>query len=67
MHLSDNLRKEDFKPSKPDECVWLKPSNNYYNYLLTHADDLKIVLRKAKEIIKNLQETYVIKKVGPPS
>ena len=67
VHLSDNLQKEDFKLSKPDECVWLKPSNDHYDYLLTHVDDLEIALKKAKEIMKNLQETYVIKKVGPPN
>ena len=66
-HLSDNLWKEDFKLSKPDECIWLKAREDHYDYLLTHVDDLKIALRVAKEIMKNLQEIYVIKKVRPPS
>ena len=65
-HLSDNIRKQSFVPSKPDKCVWFREMHGWNDYLLTHVDNINVAARDAVEVIKDLQRTYVIKKIDPP-
>jgi hypothetical protein len=65
-HLSQKLRKMGFKPSKAEPNLWYKDMSSHYEYIATYVDDLMIASKDPKQIIKELEEDYLLKGVGEP-
>ena len=51
-HLSDILRKMDFKPSKADPDLWVKDCGSHYEYVARYVDDILIFSKEPREFIK---------------
>ena len=74
QHLSNVLDKElGFSQCYADNDVWMKPGTKedgkkFYHYVCIYVDDLLIISNKTNEIMKSLQEHFLIKKesIGEP-
>ena len=55
-----------FKSSKCDPDLWIKDMGTHYEYIATYIDDLLIVSKDPRPIIKELERTYTLKGVGDP-
>ena len=49
-----------------DPDLWIKDMGNHYEYIATYIDDLLIASRNPAPIIKELEQTYMLKGVGDP-
>ena len=65
-HLSQKLRKMGFRPSKAEPNLWYKDMGTHYEYIATYVDDLMIASKNPQQIIKELEEDYLLKGVGEP-
>ena len=56
----------DFKPSRADQCLWLKKNFkiNLYEYITVYVDDLCIATQDAKELTNILKTKYQLKVKG---
>jgi hypothetical protein len=61
-HFADTLRGLGFTPTRYDNDVWIRPSENKkgYEYICTHVDDFMIVAKRPDLIMQKLQEVYAI-------
>ena len=48
-HLSDILKKMDFKPSKAEPDLWLKDCGTHYEYIARCVDDILILSKEPQE------------------
>ena len=64
--LHDILIDMDFKPSRADQCIWLKKNEklNIYEYIAVYVDDLCIAAKDPKEIINVLKSKYHLRVKG---
>ena len=66
-HLSTQLQKLDFKPTKADPDLWMrKHLDGYYEYIAWFVDDVIAFSKDPLKIMKELEKTYVMKGVGAP-
>jgi hypothetical protein len=67
-HFVDTLRSMGFVPTRFDNDVWIRKSEDgtHYEYVCTHVDDFMIVSKRPEAIMENLKTFYVIKSEGPP-
>ena len=65
-HLSQKLRKMGYRPSKAEPNLWYKDLGTHYEYIATYVDDLMIASKNPEQIIKELEEDYLLKGVGEP-
>ena len=66
-HCSAKLRKMGFKPSKADPDLWIKKlDNGTYEYVARFVDDLIAFSKDPMSIMKELENTYIMKGVGKP-
>ena len=65
-HLSDILKKMEFKPSQADPDLWFKDCGTHYEYIARYVDDILIFSKEPQELIKCLQVTYSLQGVGVP-
>ena len=58
--LHDILKDMDFRPSRADQCIWLKKNIklNLYEYIAVYVDDLCIAAQDLKEITNILKPKY---------
>ena len=56
----------DFRPSRPDPCIWLRMNLklNLYEYIAVYVDDLCIAAQTPKELINILKSKYQLKVKG---
>ena len=73
-HLAETLYDIDFRSSKVDPDVWLRPavkpnSQTYYEYILCYVDDILSVSLNATSILKSIQVNFKLKddKIEAPS
>ena len=64
--LHDIMIDMDYKPSKADPCVWMKPNINKkcYEYIAIYVDDLLIASQNPKEFIDTLKQKFNLKIKG---
>lgn len=66
-HLSMQLQKLNFKPTKADPDLWMrKHPDGYYEYIARFVDDVIAFSKDPLKIMKELEKTYVMKGVGAP-
>ena len=65
-HLSRTLRILGCYPSKADPDLWMKLVNDHYEYIARYVDDVISFSMDPMEVMKRLEETYVMKGVGVP-
>jgi hypothetical protein len=65
--FADTLRDLGFKPCKADPDIWMRPTENRYEYIAVYVDDLAIIAKDPETITKLLVEkyNYKLKGVGP--
>ena len=67
--LFDILQELDFKPSKADPDVWMRPEpgGTCYEYIAVYVDDLAIAAKDPQAFCNELKEKYnlKLKGVGP--
>jgi Reverse transcriptase (RNA-dependent DNA polymerase) len=64
QRFADVLRAMGFIPSKAEVDIWMRESNNLYEYIALYVDDLLIAARNPKEIVQKLEEQYKFKLKG---
>jgi Reverse transcriptase (RNA-dependent DNA polymerase) len=62
--FADVLRAMGFIPSKAKSDIWMRDSNNLYEYIAVYVDDLLIAARNPKEIVQTLEEQHNLKLKG---
>ena len=64
--LHDIMIDMDYKPSKADPCVWMKPNNKKkcYEYVAIYVDDLLIASQNPKVFIDTLKQKFNLKIKG---
>ena len=66
-HCSAKLLKMGFRPSKADPDLWMKRlKDGTYEYMARFVDDLIAFSKRPMELMKELEQTYVMKGVGKP-
>ena len=67
-HLADTLRTFGFTPTRYDNDVWIRRSNDksYYEYVCTHVDYFSIFSREPQKVMDQIQSVYTVKTTGPP-
>jgi Reverse transcriptase (RNA-dependent DNA polymerase) len=65
--FADTLRDMDFRPCKADPDVWMRPTEDCYEYIAVYVDDLAIIAKSPESITKILTDKYkyLLKGVGP--
>ena len=53
----------DFKPSRADQCIWLKKNSklNLYEYIAVHVDVLCIAAQNLEELFNIVKTKYQLK------
>ena len=66
-HLSVTLRKLGFEPTKADSDLWMRThEDGHYEYVARYVDDVIAFAKDPLAIMKQLEDTYVMKGVGTP-
>ena len=65
-HLTDNLRKMGYTPSKADPNMFYKDMGDHYEYLASYVDDILIWSKDPMHAMKRLMAIYTMKGVGIP-
>ena len=65
--FSDFLRTMGFKPTRFDRDVWmrLRDDESGYDYICTHVDDFKVVVKDPMIWIERIAGAFLIKEHGP--
>ena len=64
--LADSLRAMNFFPSYADPAIWMQNCNDHYEYICVWVNDMLIISKDTKSIIKVLEKEYILKGVGFP-
>jgi hypothetical protein len=51
-------------PCKAEPVIWMRKSENTYEYIAVYFDDLAIAMKRPKEFVDVLQQTYTFKTKG---
>jgi hypothetical protein len=62
--LSAELRTMGFRPSKVDYNLWMRKSDDGYEYLATYIDDICVWAKDPMSILHRLKEKFIMKGVG---
>ena len=65
-HLTDNLRKLGFHPSKADPNLFYKDMGDHYEYLASYVDDILVWSRDPMRTMDLLMAKYTMEGVGIP-
>ena len=63
-HLTDNLRKLGFHPSKADPNLFYKETGDHYEYLVSYVNEISVWSRDPMRTMKLLMAKYTMKSVG---
>ena len=68
VHLADTFRGFNFKPTRYDNNVWIRQSEdgNSYDYICIHVDNFMAVGKRAQRIMDEIKSVYTVKAEGPP-
>jgi hypothetical protein len=65
-HLSESLLRLGFKKTKHDPDLWMVDKSFHYEYLAKYVDNILIWSKDLMEILKSLEKTHILKRVGIP-
>ena len=65
-HLTDNLKKFGYVPSKADPNLFYKDMGDHYEYIASYVDDISIWSRDPMRVMARLKAVYTLKGVGIP-
>jgi hypothetical protein len=65
-HLSESLLRLGFKKTKHDPDLWMVYKSSHYEYLAKYVDDILIWSKDPMAVIKELENTYMLKIVSIP-
>ena len=65
-HLTDNLRKFGYKPSRADPNLFYKDIGDHYEYVASYVNDILIWFKDPMRIMAKLKAVYTMKGVGIP-
>ena len=65
-HLSDNLRKMGYIPSRADPNLFYKDKGDHYEYLSSYVDDILVWSKDPMAVMDILKGLYTMKGVGIP-
>lgn len=65
-HLSVELKKLGFLPSRADPDLWMKDCGTHYEYIARYVDDVIAFSKNPVAIMEELKKHYVMKGVGKP-
>src|SRR6478735_2529933 len=63
-HLSVQLRKLGFRPSKADPDFWIRDMQDHYDYIARYVDDIIVFSKDPMTVMTELKKTYIMKDVG---
>jgi len=66
-HFADYLRSKGWKQSKADPDIWMMDMGTHWEYLCTYVDDLIIMSKDPQKFMDEVQKTFKMKGVGPPT
>ncbi len=66
-HFADYLRAKGWNQSRADPDIWMKDKGNHWEYICTYVDDLLVMSKNPKEFMDELQLTFKMKGIGPPT
>ena len=63
--LGDFLREMGFEPTRADQDLWIKKSEQYegYDYIATHVDDIIIVAKNPLEYMSHIEQHFQVRDV----
>jgi hypothetical protein len=62
--FADCMSELGFFPCKAEPDIWMRKSENTYEYIAVYVDDLAIAMKKPKEFVDILERTYQFKTKG---
>ena len=64
--LADTLRSLGWFPSKAENDVWMKDCGSHFEYLAVYVDDILVASKDPKQIMVELQKTYIVRGIEMP-
>ena len=64
--FADTMLHLGYRPSQADPNLWWIDRGGFYEFVATYVDDLLVFARQPMDLIKILQERYILKGVGEP-
>ena len=61
--LADSIRRLGFTPSRADPDLWVKESEQGYDYIATHVDDLIVVAKQPQEYIALIEQEFALRNI----
>jgi hypothetical protein len=65
--FADCMPELGFFPCKAEPFIWMRKSENTYEYIAVYVDDLAIAMKRPKEVVDVLEQTYKFKTKGTGS
>ena len=66
-HFADYLRSKGWTQSKADPDIWMMDKGTHWEYICTYVDDVLVMSKNPKAILDEMQQTFKMKGVGPPT
>ncbi len=66
-HFADYLRSKGWSQSRADPDIWMKDMDTHWEYICTYVDDLLVMSKNPEKFMDELQKTFKMKGVGPPT
>ncbi len=66
-HFADYLRHKHWAQSRADPDIWMMDMGSHWEYICTYVDDLLVMSKNPKKFMDELQKTFKMKGVGPPT
>jgi len=60
--VGDCLRRIGFIPTRADQDLWIRKSDNYhgYDYIATHVNDIVIAARRPQEYMASIEQEFMV-------
>ena len=59
--LADTLLRMGFTPSRADPDLWLKESENGFDFIASHVDDIIVASKNPQEFISQIEQEYALR------
>ena len=68
-HFADFIRdpKRGWFQSRAHPDIWMKDMKTHWEYVCTYVDDLMVMSKDPEAFMEELQKTFKMKGVGPPT
>ncbi len=66
-HFADYLHSKGWVQSRADPDIWMFDKGTHWDYICTYVDDLLVMSKNPEKFMNELQNTFKMKGVGPPT